>query len=112
MDVETKRILMNAEVIRVDQDPLGRQGRRVWRQGHLEVWVRTLAGGERAALLFNRGEQPADIRVTWEQLDLPPRLKAEVHELWSGRKTRGVAGEFGGRVRPHGVLMLRVTPSP
>ena len=28
MDADTRRILMNAEVIRVDQDPLGRQGRR------------------------------------------------------------------------------------
>jgi hypothetical protein len=56
MDADTRRILTNAEVIRVDQDLLGRQGRRVWRQGDLEVWVRTLAGGERAVVLFNRGE--------------------------------------------------------
>jgi len=111
MDADTRRILTNAEVIRVDQDPLGRQGRRVWRQGDLEVWVRTLADGERAAVLFNRGEAPADIKVTWAQLDLAPHLKAQVHDLWSGRKTRGVSGEYGGRVAPHGVIMVRVTPA-
>ena len=70
------------------------------------------AAGDRAAVLFNRGEKPADMKVTWDQLDLAPKLKAEVRDLWSGRTTRGVAGEFGGRVAPHGVLMVRVTPSP
>ena len=110
MDADTRRILMNAEVIRVDQDPLGRQGRRVWRQGSLEIWVRTLAGGDRAAVLFNRGDQPAEMAVAWEQLDLPARLKADVLDLWSGQRTRGVSERHGGTVVPHGVLMFRISP--
>ncbi|CAM3842599.1 glycoside hydrolase family 27 protein [Roseateles saccharophilus] len=111
MDADTRRILTNAEVIKVDQDPLGRQGRRVWRQGPLEVWVRPLQGGDRAVVLFNRGDAAAEMSVSWELLDLPTRLKADVHDLWSGRKTHGVAGRTGGRVASHGVLMLRVTPA-
>jgi alpha-galactosidase len=110
MDADTRRILTNAEVIRVDQDPLGRQGRRVWRQGSLEVWVRTLAGGDRAAVLFNRGDQPAEMAVAWEQLDLPTRLKADVLDLWSGQRTRSVSERHGGTVAPHGVLMFRISP--
>ena len=109
MDDATRRILMNAEVIRVDQDPLGRQGRRVWREGDLEVWVRTLAGGERAAVLFNRGEVAADLAVTWAQLDLPGQLEAEVRDLWAGRTTQGVVGRYAARVPPHGVVMVRIT---
>lgn len=109
MDDDTRRILTNAEVIRVDQDALGRQGRRVWRQGELEVWVRTLAGGDRAAVLFNRGEVAADMAVTWEQLDLPAHLQAEVRDLWSGRTTRGVAGRYAARVAAHGVVMVRLS---
>jgi alpha-galactosidase len=111
MDAATKRILTNAEVIKVDQDTLGRQGRRVWREGALEIWVRTLQGGDRAAVLFNRGEQPAEMAVSWEQLDLPARLKADVLDLWSGKKTRGATGRVGGTVASHGVLMFRVSPA-
>lgn len=110
MDADTRRILTNAEVIKVDQDPLGRQGRRVWRQGEQEVWVRTLAGGDRAVVLFNRGDKPAEMAVAWEQLDLPPRLKADVHDLWSGKKTKGVSARHGGTVAAHGVLMFRLSP--
>jgi alpha-galactosidase len=109
MDADTKRILANVEVIKVDQDPLGRQGRRVWRQGDLEIWVRTLAGGDRATVLFNRSDKPADMAVSWEQLDLPPMLKADVWDLWSGKKNHGVAGRHGGTVASHGVLMFRIS---
>ncbi|WP_458232323.1 glycoside hydrolase family 27 protein [Roseateles sp. P5_E8] len=111
MSADTKRILTNAEVIKVDQDALGRQGRRIWRQGDLEIWVRTLAGGDRAAVLFNRSEKPAEMAVAWEQIDLPAKLKADVHDLWSGKKTKGVAGRHGGTVAPHGVLMFRISPA-
>ena len=110
MDEATKRILTNTAVIAVDQDPLGRQGRRVWREGSLEIWVRTLQGGDRAAVLFNRGDKPAEMAVAWEQLDLPMRLKADVHDLWSGKKTKDASGRHGGTVAPHGVLMFRVSP--
>jgi alpha-galactosidase len=110
MDADTQRILTNAEVIKVDQDPLGRQGRRVWRQGDQEIWVRTLAGGDRAAVLFNRGEKPAEMAVAWEQLDLPAKLKADVHDLWSGKRIKAATGRHGGTVAPHGVLMFRISP--
>src|SRR5579883_1654060 len=45
MKPEIHDILANKEVIAVDQDPLGRQGRRVWKDGDLEVWSKPLAGG-------------------------------------------------------------------
>ena len=74
MDAATRAILTNREVIAVDQDRLGVQGRRVWRDGGREVWVKPLAGGARAVLLLNRGEAPAEIAVDWDHLGLPPTL--------------------------------------
>jgi alpha-galactosidase len=59
MDEATRSILLNREVIAVDQDRLGIQGRRVWKDGARELWVKPLAGGARAVLLFNRGTAPA-----------------------------------------------------
>ena len=111
MDEATKRILTNAAVIAVDQDPLGRQAKRIWREGSLEIWSRPLKGGDRAVVLFNRGDAAARISVTWEQLEWAAHMKADVIDLWSGKKTAGVAGQFGGQVASHGVLMLRMSPS-
>src|SRR5437764_114097 len=48
MSEATKAILLNREVIAVDQDPLGFQGHRVWKEGTSEVWLKPLTGGRQA----------------------------------------------------------------
>jgi alpha-galactosidase len=39
-----KRLLLNKEAIAVDQDPLGKQGDRLYVSGDLEVWTKPLTG--------------------------------------------------------------------
>ena len=110
MDATTRAILTNREVIAVDQDRLGVQGRRVWRQGDQEVWVKPLSGGARAVLLFNRGEQPASFGFNWGQLGYPANLKAALRDLWEHRELGARSGAFTATVEPHGVVMLKVQP--
>jgi alpha-galactosidase len=110
MTPATREILLNREVIAVDQDALGAQGRRVWRQGTSEVWMKPLAGGGRALLLLNRGEAPAEIAADWAQLDWPPALRARLRDLWAHRDLPRAAGRVSATVAPHGVAMLRVQP--
>ena len=96
MDESTRSILLNKEVIAIDQDPLGVQGRRVWKDGNREVWVKPLSGGARALLLFNRGDGPASIRATADQLGWPPGTRAKVRDLWAHKD----AGAGTARSRP------------
>lgn len=110
MDESTRSILLNKEVIAVDQDPLGVQGRRVWKDGDREVWVKPLADGARAVLLFNRGAQPAMIRASAEQLGYPLHLRAVVRDLWAHKGLKRWSGSVEATVEPHGVAMFRVTP--
>jgi alpha-galactosidase len=112
MDADTVRILTNKDVIAVDQDPLGKQGRRVQREGELEIWVRPLQGGEFAAVLFNRSKTPAQMKLSWERLGLPADRKADVKDLWSKKVSKNVQGSYAGTVASHGVVMVRVTPAP
>jgi alpha-galactosidase len=108
MDAATRAILLNREVIAVDQDRLGIQGRRVRDDGDRELWVKPLAGGARAVLLLNRGTAPAEISFTWEELGYPPRLLARVRDLWQHRDLGRRSGRHVATVEPHGVVMLRV----
>ena len=99
MSTATRDILTNREVIAVDQDPLGVQGRRVRRDGGREVWVKPLADGSRAVLLFNRGNEAADIAVAWEEIGFAPAGKAAVRDLWrkaDGGLVHGQLPEQGG----------------
>jgi alpha-galactosidase len=110
MDETTKSILLNKEVIAVDQDRLGVQGHRVWKDGNAEVWTKPLAGGGRALLLFNRGEAPAKIRATAEHLGYPAGVRARVRDLWMHKDVGRWTGAIEASVEPHGVAMFTVTP--
>jgi len=106
MDAATRSILLNKEVIAVDQDALGVQGRRVSQAGGQEVWVKPLSGGAKAVLLFNRGDQPATILASADEVG---RKKAKVRDLWAHRDLRW-SGSLKAIVEPHGVAMFTVTP--
>jgi alpha-galactosidase len=110
MKPEIHDILTNKEVIAVNQDPLGRQGRRVWKDGDLEVWSKPLAGGARAVILFNRGGSEQEITAKWSDLYYPDDLSASVRDLWEKKDLGKVSGKFSAKVAPHGVVMVTVKP--
>ncbi len=106
MTPETLSILTNPEVIAVDQDPLGVQGRRVAQEGELEVWAKPLADGSRAVGLFNRSECVMSITALFR--DIGVGETARVRDLWQ-RKDLGVfTSSFAAEVPRHGVVMVNV----
>ena len=110
MSAEIKEILTNKEVIAIDQDPLGMEGRRVRKNGDSEVWGKQMKDGSRAVALLNRGASDADISLSWEDLGYPAHLAAALRDLWAKKDLGKFTGTFSAKVPSHGVVMLRVTP--
>jgi alpha-galactosidase len=110
MKPEIRDILMNREVIAVDQDSLGMQGRKVRDSSARQVWVKPLADGSRAVILFNRGSEESPIAVPWEDIGLFPGGKALVRDLWKRADLGSFTGRFEAKVEPHGVVMIKITP--
>ena len=110
MTPETHDILTNKEVIAVDQDPLGREGRRVWKDGDLEIWAKEMQDGSRAVVLLNRGESSQEISVSWEQIGYTGHLTATVRDLWAHKDLGKFTGKFSATVEKHGVVVVRVMP--
>lgn len=110
MSSEIHDILTNKEVIAVNQDPLGREGRRVWKDGNLEVWAKQMQDGSRAVVLVNRGASEQSITVSWEQIGYPSHLSAAVRDLWSHKDLGKFTGKFPAPVESHGVVMVSVRP--
>jgi len=110
MTPEIKEILTNKEVIAIDQDKLGRQGRRVSKNGDLEIWARPLSDGGRAVILFNRGTTESAIGVAWEQIAYPNHLSAKVRDLWAHKDLGAFTGGYSTKVAGHSAVMLKVLP--
>jgi alpha-galactosidase len=107
MGPQTRDILLNREVIAVNQDPLGRAASRVAVDGDAEVWAKPLAGDAVAVGLFNRGDAPREVAVTWARLKRDGAQR--VRDLWAHADRGRFPGEFNATVPPHGVVMVRVT---
>jgi len=70
MSKATLQILLAREIIGISQDPLAKQAKKVYAQGDVEIWIKPLAGGRVAALLFNAGSKATDITLSFAR-DMP-----------------------------------------
>jgi len=101
-------ILTNREVIAINQDKDGKQGRRITKSGDQEVWARPLSGGAQAIGLFNRGGSPAKITVNWPDMGLKT-APSRARDLWAHSDLKLDSAEYSVTVPAHGVVMLRVS---
>jgi len=116
MSPDIRDILTNKEVIAVDQDSLGVQGRVVLDRGYgVQVWAKPLADASTAVTVFNQRADSANAYVRWADVALASG-PATVRDLWA-HEDLGVHDDTGAfddrlrvRVPGHGVVMLRITP--
>ncbi|MBN1441860.1 MAG: NPCBM/NEW2 domain-containing protein, partial [Planctomycetes bacterium] len=106
LDDFTLNILCNAEVIEVDQDPLGRQARIIRRTEEELVLAKPMEDGSLAVGLFNLSEVEREVGVAWKDLDVEgPRI---VRDLWRQKDLGRFAETYSSRIARHGVVLLRL----
>jgi alpha-galactosidase len=113
MTDETRDILTNAEVIAIDQDPLGKQGYRFMEHPSKQIWVKELSGGEWAVCVFNSGPETLEIVMDWKNLTFLNQTMGasyRVRDIW-GKKDLGKSdGTFVRKIPSHDVVLLRLKP--
>lgn len=107
ISAESKKILMNREVIAVNQDPLGKQGDRIWQQGRVELWAKPLSGNAMAVGLFNR--LTGQTRITLDLSDLGWSGPAKARDLWEHKDVGIIRDSYSPWVPPWGVVLLRLS---
>jgi hypothetical protein len=76
-------ILTNREVIAVDQDSLGYQGRKVRTDGNVQIWTKKLKNGAWAVVLVNDGLTSANSYVKWSDINESDSTRSfPVRDLW------------------------------
>jgi alpha-galactosidase len=107
MSDSVRKILTAPEVIKVNQDPRGIQGYKVYDSGDQEIYNKPLQDGTTAVLLLNKGPKPVDITITWDKIGLSGRQK--VRDLWT-RKDLGYYTDSytAGNLSQHGHMLIKV----
>jgi alpha-galactosidase len=108
LDAFTLNVLCNAEVIEVNQDPLGKQG-KILRQTPKEfLLVKDLEDGSKAVGLFNLRERSTPLSVTWAELGVSG--KQRVRDVWRQQDIGVLDQSFETAVPRHGVAFVRISP--
>lgn len=106
-DEWTTAVLSHPEVLAVNQDALGLQGKKqgVTPSG-AEIWSKQLADGSLAVASFNRTEKPLTQDYAWSH---PGFAKAtQVRDVWL-RKDLSAQENFAAELPPHGCALVRVS---
>ena len=114
MTDETKSILLNTEVIAVDQDKAVNPAKRIPEPGRGDnaavsiVLAKTLSDGSVAVGMFNRGEQPLPMSITWKSLGITGKT-VHARDVWAHRSVEVSADGYTADVPKHGVVMLKIS---
>ncbi|XP_058100007.1 alpha-galactosidase-like [Magnolia sinica] len=110
LDDETLGLLNNKEVIAVNQDKLGVQGKKVKKDGDLEVWAGPLSGHRVAVVLWNRGSSTASITAKWTDIGLKSSTVVDVRDVWTHSTIPSVSGQLKATIDSHACKMYVLTP--
>lgn len=101
-------IFGNAGLIALNQDPAGNQAVIAFDSDNLQILVKTLANGDKAVALFNRGMAPVDAVLTADHLKFRADRDIALSDLWTGAHS-SFAGEVKLRVEPRQTLVFRAS---
>ncbi|KAG5324657.1 NAGAB acetylgalactosaminidase, partial [Acromyrmex heyeri] len=113
---EYKAILQNKKIIAVDQDPLGIQGRRIYKHKGIEIWARPITPVYQnyysyAIAFVNRRTDgtPSDVSVTLKELGLQYPAGYRVEDLYEDVDYHVLTPQtkIKVKVNPSGVVILR-----
>jgi len=106
LDAFTLNVLDNSEVIDIDQDALGKQGKIIRHNLQEFVLAKPLADGSVAVGLFNLSSASHTISVDWKDLGLTG--PAKVRDVWRQRDFGRFSGKFSSSVAAHDVVLIRL----
>ncbi|KAG8080721.1 hypothetical protein GUJ93_ZPchr0007g5312 [Zizania palustris] len=113
---ETLSILTNSEVIAINQDPIGIQGKKVRKyDDEIEVWAGPLSQQRTAVLLLNRGAAGSrQVTAAWPDIVIGAGVAVEARDVWEDREHETLPGKFTGsltaEVAPHSCKLFVLTP--
>ena len=97
-------IITNKYAISVNQDPT-EQGRRVFKDGDVEIWIKKLKDNQHAVLLFNRGTTDSkEINLNFKKFGLDK--KQQLFNIWEKDDLGKYNGDYRATVKPTSAQFL------
>ncbi len=106
LDPFTKAILSNREIIAINQDRLGKVGRRTVREDDLEIWVKELNNGDVAVGIMNVYHLSRPITFNFKDAGLKGTY--DLRDVWRQKDIGTFTDSYTGVIPGHATLVLRM----
>ncbi|GAB2223301.1 hypothetical protein Droror1_Dr00017441 [Drosera rotundifolia] len=104
-------VLTNAEVIAVNQDPLGIQAKNVRNYGQRDVWAGPLTQNRTVVVLVNKKKGDMVTTVYWSDIGIPNNKIVFARDLWLHQDLNGIfTGSLTVTVPSQSFRMFIITP--
>ncbi len=109
LDSFTLSLLINNEIIAVNQDVAGIQGKHVNsdKDKETEVWSKPLSDGRLAVGLFNRSDTAQVVAITWKELEI--QGARSVRDLWRQKNVGIYKDQYRAMIPAHGVVVVTLS---
>jgi alpha-galactosidase len=107
LDDFTLNLLTNAEVIDIDQDPLGIQAAKILEDGDIQIWAKDLEDGSKAVGIFNLGETVATTTLNWNDIGISGNKM--VRDVWRQKDLGEFKDSFDTKILSHGVTLVKIS---
>ncbi len=107
MSSEVRFILLKSEVIAINQDKAGIQGKRIESDDNHEVWIKNLYDSSKAIILFNKKDSSSE--VTFNLRDINETGRYMVRDLWERHDKGIITDSYSSIAAPHGVVIIKIS---
>jgi alpha-galactosidase len=105
---EVTAVLTNKEVIAIDQDTLGHGAERVYQEGPVQIWSRSLADGGHAVAIINFGEDFTFLRgINLHLKEAGVKGGTKARDVWNAKDLGGIDDNYKVGLKRHEMLLLR-----
>jgi len=110
MNETTKEILLNKDIIAVNQDPLGKQGFRVYRKDGLEAYKKPLSGNRVAIAFLNRNSTDKSLTLSPKDLELKNEQQYKMYDVWNHAETGKTDASIKVNLQSHECKVFVLSP--
>ncbi|MES2278131.1 MAG: alpha-galactosidase [Bacteroidota bacterium] len=103
LDNDSKRIILDKDLIAINQDTLGDQARSVYKNNGLQIFKKELTGNRYAICILNRGENSSNFSFDLKN-ELKLNGKWKVVDLRKGKESLS-SKQLTGSLQPHECLV-------
>lgn len=101
-------IWLNADLVRINQDPGGHQGVIAYASDDIQIIVKTLSSGKKAVAIFNRGQAPSDATLTADHLKFLGSDPVVLTNLWD-KTSKTFTGDTTFTLKPRETLIFEAS---